>query len=344
MIINVVSFSKEGEKIADMLCQKDQDNLYVFKEKSVSLSEWTKNCFFMHMPMLFICACGIAVRAIAPFVDSKLTDSPVIVMDEKGNNVIPVLSGHLGGANDIAKHICDVILANPVLTTATDVAGAFAVDNFAKNNGFAIINPKLIKMVSAKSIQAETIKVFVDAKVKVLKEAPKGIILTDDIMGADVTIHPDMDSYKKKQEMFFGMPNDALHLVSKNYVIGIGCKKDKSFLELNDFINEHVIDYINSDKVYCMATIDSKKKERGLLELASYHRLMLKFFDKDELNELEGTFTSSSFVESITGTANVCERAAMAAAVEGEIVMGKKMSDGKTIALAKRKPAIMQWL
>ena len=94
---------------------------------------------------MFICATGIVVRTIAPFVANKLTDSPVIVIDELGKNVIPLLSGHYGGANDIADILAKALGANLIITTATDINNLFAIDVFARDNGLKISNKDGIK-------------------------------------------------------------------------------------------------------------------------------------------------------------------------------------------------------
>lgn len=90
--------------------------------------------------LIFIGACGIAVRAIASSVNNKLKDSPVIVIDELGKFVIPILSGHVGGANELTVLLAAMMNATPVITTATDINNKFAVDVFAKKCRLAIVN------------------------------------------------------------------------------------------------------------------------------------------------------------------------------------------------------------
>ena len=132
-ILRVVYFTENGKHIKEKL-----NNAFILEEKpdDMDLKSWTKDCFSLHLPILFISSTGIAVRTIAPFLDNKLKDSPVIVVDELGKNVIPILSGHFGGANELAIEIAKVLEANPVITTATDINNLFAVDVFAKKMDF----------------------------------------------------------------------------------------------------------------------------------------------------------------------------------------------------------------
>lgn len=105
-----------------------------------SVSVWAGEQMAAHHALVFVGACGIAVRAIAPWITDKLHDSPVLVMDEQGQYVIPLLSGHVGGANELAVRLAGELGAVPVITTATDLHGSFAVDLFAKRNDLWIHN------------------------------------------------------------------------------------------------------------------------------------------------------------------------------------------------------------
>ena len=126
------------------------------------LSEWTKEAFLRDDALIFVGACGIAVRSIAPYVRDKFQDPAVVCVDEAGQFVIPLLSGHVGGANRLAEMVASGIGAVPVVTTATDVEKKFAVDMFAKDHGFVITDRKLAKEISADILAGEPVGVFSD--------------------------------------------------------------------------------------------------------------------------------------------------------------------------------------
>ena len=133
MNISIITFTENGTKLAEKIRQafagtKTEEA----KKLGLSLSDWTRQQFAEKNAIVVIGACGIAVRMIAPFVSDKLSDSPVVVADEAGTFVIPLLSGHMGGANELAEQIARQIGGIPVITTATDVNHTFSVDLFAK--------------------------------------------------------------------------------------------------------------------------------------------------------------------------------------------------------------------
>lgn len=144
-------------------CMDDRaEPAYPVSYVACSLADWAGEQMAARNAMLFIGACGIAVRAIAPFLTDKLHDAPVLVMDERGKYVIPVLSGHVGGANALAEYLARRTGAEPVITTATDLNGKFAVDLFAKRNGFFIVNKDGIAKVSAKVLAGRELTVSVE--------------------------------------------------------------------------------------------------------------------------------------------------------------------------------------
>ena len=190
MTFSIISFTKKGFELSLKLNNAIADvdssysvKLYIkcesFKEKWISsykdkacyvedsLKQWTGIQFEKKNVIIYIGSSGIAVRSIAKYVDNKLTDSPVIVVDEKGEYVIPLLSGHVGGANAIAIMLAEKLGACPVITTATDKNNVWAADLFAKKNNLSIINKDGIKKVNAKSLNGEIIKIRVPDKIKV---------------------------------------------------------------------------------------------------------------------------------------------------------------------------------
>ena len=159
LILRVCTFTAQGEALARKTFEEWTEMIPQYRSADVSLEQWTGACFEKHLPILFIGACGIAVRAIAPFVRDKLSDSAVLVMDEQGRFIIPILSGHVGGANALAKKLADKTGAVLVLTTATDVEGTFSVDVFAMENGLQIKNRDGIRKVSAKLLRGEKVTI-----------------------------------------------------------------------------------------------------------------------------------------------------------------------------------------
>ena len=146
--------SKYTKKILDesQLDEESRDfrNTRMFSSPvDESMKEWTKRRFEDSDAIVFIGACGIAVRSIAPFVKSKKIDPAVVVVDEQGKFAISLLSGHIGGANELAEEVAEIVHGQPVVTTATDLNGKFAVDVFAKKNNCFISDMELAKEISA---------------------------------------------------------------------------------------------------------------------------------------------------------------------------------------------------
>ncbi len=297
-ILRVVFFTERGKFLAKKL-QKTASNLILEnKPEDMSLGAWTQECFENRLPILFIGSTGIAVRTIAPYVADKMSDSAVIVVDELGKNVIPILSGHFGGANEWAVKIAEDIDSNPVITTATDINNVFAVDVFARKNGLRITDKSLIKRISSKALKGQELEVI---------EAVDKIEI------------------------------DGLKLVPKRIVLGIGCKQDKSFEELLDFVHEYYSDDELEDDLYAIASIDVKADEIGLIRLAQYYGVPFFVYTAKELEAVEGDFTESDFVKEQVGVGNVCERAALLAAGDNGILIKDKIAkDGMTLAIAKR--------
>ena len=286
---------------------------------SCSLEAWTAAHFSQSDGLVYVGAAGIAVRAIAPHLKSKTTDPAVVVVDECARYAIPILSGHLGGANDLARAIGRVCGALPVLTTATDVNGVFAVDEWAKRQNCLVLNPERIKTVSAKLLAGGT--VTVQSSWPIAGQPPRNVCQTED-RGADVLldIHPGT--------------GEKLHLVPRIAVLGVGCKKNVSFQILETALATFLDRTgVCEQAISAVASIDLKKNEPGLLDLCAAHGWPLKTYPAEQLREVEGQFTPSAFVKGVTGVDNVCERSAVLAS-GGTLCQGKTARDGITMALA----------
>lgn len=346
MVIRVCAFTKQGRQTTEKLIEK-MPSLHLKWREDEPLQEWTGEAFADHQPILFVGACGIAVRAIAPFVQDKLTDSPVLVMDEKGKHIIPLLSGHIGGANELACRLAEATGAEPVLTTATDVNHIFAVDVFAKKNGLRIENRDGIRYISDKLLRGQQVSVQLDEAFSFQiseAELPEGLVLYDggtrSDLSPDLVISTMQNKIRKQNEI--RKNTEVLYLTAKPYVLGIGCKKGKSLTELRNFVEHHVTEEQRRD-CYAIASIDLKAEEVGLQELAQYYGIPLITYSSEVLSQVEGSFSESDFVKETTGVGSVCERAAVCLG-KGRLLQRKIAEDGMTLAVAERilqKPDFM---
>lgn len=306
------------------------------------LTEWTGEQMKKRRSLLFIGACGIAVRAIAPFLTDKLNDVPVLVMDEQGRFVIPVLAGHVGGANELAVSLAERMGSTPVITTATDLNHCFAVDLFARRNALHIVNKDGIAKVSSRILAGEEVTMAVEeghfreeeagipGEKRLLEEinVPEGIRLVSTESLADVLVAP--ASYGQGR---------LLTLRPKEYVIGIGCKRGKAAEQINQFVNRVLKESgISMEQVAAFVSIDRKKDEEGILWMSSHYGIPFVTYSAEELQQVEGTFHASEFVKSQVGVDNVCERAALRfSGPDGMLITGKQAEDGITAAIVKRR-------
>lgn len=306
------------------------------------LTEWTGEQMKEHRSLLFIGACGIAVRAIAPFLTDKLNDVPVLVMDEQGRFVIPVLAGHVGGANELALSLAERMGSTPVITTATDLNHCFAVDLFARRNALHIVNKDGIAKVSSRILAGEEVTMAVEEGHLREEEAqtlrgrrgsrktniPEGIRLVSTEAPVDVLVAP--ASYGQGR---------LLTLRPKEYVIGIGCKRGKAAEQIDHFVNSVLKESgISMEQVAAFASINRKKDEEGILWMSSHYGIPFVTCSAEELQQVEGNFHASEFVKSQVGVDNVCERAALRFSDPGgTLITGKQAEDGITVAIAKRR-------
>lgn len=340
MNLFTTAFTEKGYALANRMMDIWEDGQVILR-KEEPLSDWVEKAFGQRAPLLFIGATGIAVRAIAPYVQDKLTDSPVVVMDELGNYVIPILSGHVGGANDIAIKIARSIGAVPVITTATDINGVFAVDVFARRNQLRIMNREGIGKVSARLLSGQMVTMEVEGKsIEWLKEQIEQSRRTD----MDRIVPVQRRERDEFVDIWISKTAPLEHTVSiwlkpKEYILGIGCRRGKSRGELELFLQhvckEHGIEW---EDIAGFASIDRKKDESGIVALAQMYGIPFWVYSRERLLQVKGNFTSSSFVESQVGVDNVCERAALlAAGNQGQIICPKIAQNGMTVAIAKKK-------
>lgn len=318
MRIKILYFTDKGKALAERLKAVLAEHDAVTVPKGVPLAFVCGDAFADNEALVFIGAAGIAVRAVAQFVRDKLKDPPVIVIDENGSFVIPLLSGHVGGANSLALEIAEAIKAQPVITTATDVSGAFSVDVFARENELRIANRDGIAKVSSSALEGKPVTLCIK---DYPPEEPVDVLIAD-------------------EEAAKGLKDAAkIVLCPKRYAIGMGCRRDKSYEDLRAFAEDVLSNNgIDINDAGCIATIDVKKDEEGLKRLSQAWRMPLITFEAGLLAKAEGDFSHSDTVLEKVGVDNVCERAAVLAAGKGSQIKVKKTArDGMTVAVAERK-------
>lgn len=269
--------------------------------------------------MVFVGSCGIAVREIAPYVKDKKTDPAVLVTDELGKFVIPLLSGHIGGANEFAQILAKLLKATPVITTATDINHKFSVDAWAARKGFVISSMAAAKAVSA-AILEEYVPLCCDFPI--VSPLPNGVV---DGKSGKVGI---CMSYEQKTPYA-----QTLNLIPKIVHLGIGCRRNTPVENIREVVNG-ALQAANIDRraVKCVASIDLKADEQGLLAFCEENSWEIAFYTAEQLKEVNGDFTPSEFVKSITGVDNVCERAALKDA--DKLIIKKTACNGVTVAAA----------
>ena len=313
-----LAFTSKGLALARKLAAAQPGAVARCGENGVTLANWTAAQFAQSDALVFVGAVGIAVRAIAPHCRSKATDPAVVVLDECGRFAIPLLSGHLGGANNLARRLAKACGAVPVIPTATDANGVFAVDEWAKRQNCAVAEPERIRCVSGALLAGQSVCYAADWAVS--GTPPAGVEpAAADRADFALTLTP---------------AGEALHLIPRIAVLGVGCKRgttaEKLETAFTGFCAEH---HFAPQGIVRAASIDLKKDEPGLAAFCRAHGWKMDFYTAAALRTAKGRFTSSGFVQSITGVDNVCERAAVLAA-DGVLFIPKWARDGVTLAVA----------
>ena len=342
MKISIICFTltgqQTGEKLKKALEEQEHAVSLYTKSKYIpesikeSTTEWAGKQFESADGIIFIGATGIAVRSIAPYVASKKTDPAVLVTDECGKFVISLLSGHLGGANELALQAAEALHAVPIVTTATDLEGKFAVDVFAKKNNCHIFRMKEAKEVSAALLAGEKVGFYSEFPWE--GELPDGLVnccgLRDEnwISENEPGTNVQNDNQIKSASDLFPKVGIAVtihknctpflsttHVVPQAVALGMGCRKHKEA----QAVEKAAFTCLEENQIYpqavaCLASIDIKKEEPGLLALAEKMGIPFETFSSEELLAVKGEFTASSFVSRTVGVDNVCERSALKAA------------------------------
>lgn len=341
----VIALTEGGIGLGDQLFikSKGQVDRYTLKKyarqgwnsDSSSLTQLVEKVFHEYSGMIMIMAVGIVVRTIGPLLKSKITDPAVVVMDEKGQFAISLLSGHLGGANQLATEIASLLGCQRVITTGTDVNQLIAIDTLAKSWDMTLEPVKKIKIFNKALLEGKEYKFWID----------KGYFL-----GIDFSPQP-LEEYSPNcaynvfiTHRIIPELNDkdkGIFLRPKNLILGIGCRKGVPFEEmwsaLEDFL---AVNKLSINSIGKIATISLKGKEKAILKLAEKLKCQLVTYSKNEIANCFQQYSylkTSKFVQEKVEVPGVCEPAALLASSNHQLLVPKSKYQGITFSVAVLK-------
>ncbi len=319
MKIAVIGITAGGRKLACRLAGELRADFLEKKEKFSTLiaKEW-------HRYNAFVCvmATGIVVRSIAPLLKDKASDPCVLVIDEKGKNVISLLSGHLGGGNALTMKIAALLKANPVITTASDTLQLTALDLWAQHNRLIPPPRPVLTALSARLVNQGSLLFYCDHPTEECS-LPPDIAATEDWHKADFIISFHKEKWHKKP-LF----------TPQTVVIGTGCNRGTPAEEFEQAIDDICKELdISKKSIYSLASIDAKNDEVGLLEFAEENAWKINFFSKEQLNTFTTLDISAAAMKAV-GAIGVAEPACLLGAGSNTLLIRKRKWKNITMAAA----------
>ncbi|AYE33218.1 cobalt-precorrin 5A hydrolase [Clostridium septicum] len=318
-MIGVISVTEKGDILAEKL--RGNLDIEIYKKSEIgdfSLDKITNISFEKYNSIIFISSTGIAVRAIAKYLKGKDKDPAVVVVDVCNEFSISLVSGHLGGANNLARKVSKILNNTLVITTATDNLDLLAPDTIAIDNNLVIKDLKMAKIIASKLVNNEGVY-FKDDKKEIA--CPKGYTEVETLKENTLWITNKYEEHKK-----------VLKLIRKDIVLGIGCRKNTDEKKLYDFVSIVLKENnLSLDSIRYIASIDVKKSEKAILNLGNTLKSEMRFFTKEEIAIVEDHYEGSDFVKGAVGVKSVCEP--VVELLKAEIIVSKIKNNGMTLAI-----------
>jgi Cobalamin biosynthesis protein CbiG len=337
------SFTEKGKELGEKisLCKKYKSVHFYNAGIKGGIHARIFEDFKTQDALIFISSTGIAVRMIKDYIKDKTCDPAVIVIDDTGKFVIPLLSGHIGGANGLAEDIAAFIGGQCVITTASDNRNIQAGDLFAQKNGYTISSIDDAKKITSLMVNGKTVGFYSDyscknklppvihypALIRLDRKLPKPHI-PETVEGVIIV------SQKKIEELPpFLTAKPFVRLVPRTLNVGIGLKKGADKALVREAVKK-ALSSIGKDiaEIRAVASIDIKKEEKGLIEFAKEINAPLSFFPGSKIRQIENRFSKSQFVKDITGVYNVS--ASCASLLGGTVILDKFCCSGVTVSAA----------
>lgn len=321
--------------------RKNDARVYFYEEK---FSEIVSHAYQSHQQLIFIMAAGIVVRSIAQLLKDKTLDPAIVVMDERLRYAVSLVGGHVAGANELATRLAGLLGCQAVITTATDVNEAGALDLIARDlKAYRNEQRDLYKAVNLALAQQEKVFLIRDAQVKKERLDLRGFTLLD---GMNLLEQRELLlSFPKAPLLHIGirLPEKADReiekIIPKRLILGMGCRKNTAYAVIAEVFEEFMKRYgFSEEAVSDIVSIDLKKDERGLIVLAERLKADFYTYTAEEIGDCirrVGAFGASEFVRSITGVAAVAEPCAYIAS-GGSLITERFAKNGVTIAAGYR--------
>ena len=318
------------------------------------LEEAVKETFYVYDGLIFVMATGIVVRTIAPFLENKLTDPAVVVFDEQGRHGISLLSGHVGGANELTRTLCRALGANPVITTATDVNEKLAPDVISERLGLRPWPKVRIKTINADLLEERIVHWRIDRTLphsSFYQQRLEKYGQFVDLCAPGQLFEPEQD---KKEQLeivvttearlpgLAELPANILCMTPRRLIAGVGCRKGTPAAMVMMALDE-ACKMIGRDRSFIdvLASTMVKRHEAGILYAGDSLVRPVKFFDNDIMAQMiaKHHLEESEFVLNRIGIGNVCEAAAYCEAGErgGKLALCKTSFERVTVALLWEK-------
>ncbi|MDJ0722090.1 MAG: cobalt-precorrin 5A hydrolase [Desulfobacterales bacterium] len=293
--------------------------------------------FHRYQAHVFIMATGIVVRSLVDLLRHKAEDPAVVVMDETGRHVISLLSGHLGGANELARRIAKMVGGEAVITTATDLRSVPAIDMIARERGLTIENHNAIRLISGALLRNDAIAVADP------HGCLRGALPEAQIQSIDGPADRGDNAAGRRlptvvvTDIQIDLPPEVLILRPASLFVGLGCNRGTPAHEIRELLEVVLTQNdLAPNSLAGFASVDLKSDEPGMIEMADAFGLPLDFFSRQQLAQVTDIRTPSATVEKHIGIPSVCEAAAILAAGSGRLIVPKQTTRNVTVAVARR--------
>ena len=349
--IAIIAVTEKGKNTAEKIAS-ELENVDVFFQKR-GIKELTGELFNKYECIIFVSACGIAVRCIAHFLKSKFEDPAVLVVDDNGNNVISLLSGHIGGANEITLKIADILNANPVITTSTDTNKKGALDVIVSKIGGYVENLReSAKLVNSYLVDDKRVGIYFDSDYESEKDSLNlsGFELIDEKTEIDEIVKLDaLVSVTDKRrcwidEIVYNIKKDNeekedliyIKLVPRRIALGMGCRKNTETEKMiEEFSTFSALKNIHPAAIVKTGSLIIKKDEKCMIDLSKALCAEFNLFDVDEICTCDYMFDKSEFVKKNTGVYSVAQPSAYL--LSGNVISDKYKNNGTTFAFGRMK-------